>query len=62
MNAQLPNNGTYGVGTAYAWIEWPLVVLYYGGNGGSTDLLSLPVLPWRQGLSIPTMPGPRPTL
>jgi sialate O-acetylesterase len=62
VNAQLPNNGTYGVGTAYAWIEWPLVVLYYGGNGGSTDLLSLPVLPWRQGLSIPTMPGPRPTL
>jgi sialate O-acetylesterase len=60
ITAQLPTNGTYGVGSAYAWIEWPNVLLYSGGDGGASDLTSLPVLPWRQGLSIPTMPGPRP--
>ena len=61
IDAQLPSNGTFGVGTSYAWIEWPLVLLYSGGSGGAADQASLPVLPWRQGLSLPSMPGPRPS-
>jgi len=44
--------GVYAVGTAYAWSQWPLAVLY--GPGG------LPVLPWRQALTMGGPPGPPP--
>jgi hypothetical protein len=44
--------GVYAVGSAYAWSQWPLAVLF--GPGG------LPVLPWRQALTLGGPPGPPP--
>ena len=49
--AQLPP-GVFGYGSAYAWSEWPRVLLF--GAGG------LPVLPWKQGLSTSGTPPPPP--
>lgn len=47
----------YGVGSSYAWAMWPLVSLYYNAT---PDAIALPVLPWRQALTLPGAPGPRP--
>jgi len=61
LSALMPSaGGIYGVGSAYAWSMWPRVLLYSGGSGGFNDSASLPVLPWRQALSIGAMPGPPP--
>jgi len=43
--------GVYPVGSAYAWGAWPLASLFAGG---------LPVLPWRQALTLAGPPGPPP--
>lgn len=44
--------GVYAVGSAYAWSQWPLATLYSAGG--------LPVLPWRQALTMAGPPGPPP--
>lgn len=46
-------NGVYAVGSAYAWSQWPLATLYSQGG--------LPVLPWRQALTLAGPPGPPPS-
>ena len=42
--------GVYAVGSAYAWSQWPLASLFSAGG--------LPVLPWRQALTMAGPPGP----
>lgn len=48
LTAILPPS-VYGVGSAYGWAMWPLVRLYARG---------LPLLPWRQALTLPGPPPP----
>ena len=63
ISAVLPaTGGVYGVGTAYAWSMWPRILIYGGGAGGVKDPQSLPILPWRQALTIGAMPSPPPTV
>jgi hypothetical protein len=52
LAARLPA-GVYGYGSASAWSMWPRVLLYGGGG--------LPVLPWKQGLSMGGVPPPPPS-
>ncbi len=52
LNGTLPE-GVYAVGSSYAFCEWPLARLFGDGN--------LPMLPWRQALTMAGAPGPLPT-
>lgn len=45
--------GVYPVGSAYGWSAWPLASLF---------AVELPVLPWRQALTMRGPPGPPPPL
>ena len=49
--------GVYPVGTAYGWGAWPLASLF-----STTEAGDLPLLPWRQALTLRGPPGPPPSL